>query len=70
MSSEHRPKVIHQFTKVAEAFASTAGVVATHFVGKIRHATGIDLTPAMLGKARARQSAEGLSNITWDLGDV
>lgn len=50
--------------------ACGAGVVATHFAGKVRHATGIDLTPAMLGKARERQTASGLSNITWDLGDV
>jgi ubiquinone/menaquinone biosynthesis C-methylase UbiE len=50
--------------------ACGAGVVVTHFAGKVRHATGIDLTPAMLGKARERQSAAGLSNISWDLGDV
>jgi ubiquinone/menaquinone biosynthesis C-methylase UbiE len=100
MSSEHRSKVLQQFTKVAEAFSSApqftdvetlellvaathptrqdesldvacgAGVVATHFAGKVRHATGIDLTPAMLRKARDRQAVAGLSNLTWDLGDV
>ena len=35
-----------------------------------RHATGIDITPTMLEEARKKQGQLGLSNITWDLGDV
>jgi SAM-dependent methyltransferase len=36
----------------------------------VRHATGIDLTPAMLDQARALATERGLSNVTWRLGDV
>lgn len=50
--------------------ACGAGVVATHFATKVRHATGIDLTPAMLVKARELQATAGLGNVTWDQGDV
>ena len=50
--------------------ACGAGVVATHFAAKVRHATGIDLTPAMLVKARERQAATGAGNISWDEGDA
>ena len=50
--------------------ACGAGVVAVHFASVVRHATGIDLTPAMLNKARERQVKAGLINLTWDEGDV
>ena len=50
--------------------ACGAGVVATHFARKVRHATGIDLTPAMLAKARERQTTAGVGNVTWDEGDA
>ena len=32
--------------------------------------TGIDLTPAMIERAKARQAEQGLTNISWQLGDV
>jgi ubiquinone/menaquinone biosynthesis C-methylase UbiE len=46
------------------------GVVACAFARVARHATGIDLTPAMLDQARKTQSEQGLTNMTWDEGDV
>lgn len=36
----------------------------------MHHATGIDLTPAMLDRARALQAAHGLTNVSWVRGDV
>ncbi|HEX4006943.1 MAG TPA: class I SAM-dependent methyltransferase [Acidobacteriaceae bacterium] len=46
------------------------GLLACALAGLVRHATGIDLTPAMLDQARATQQAQGLTNVTWDRGDV
>jgi ubiquinone/menaquinone biosynthesis C-methylase UbiE len=34
----------------------------------VRHATGIDVTPAMLERARDLARQRGLGNVTWDLG--
>ena len=50
--------------------ACGAGQVVIHFAKVARFATGVDLTPAMLVKARERQHAEGLRQVRWDLGDV
>jgi SAM-dependent methyltransferase len=46
------------------------GLVVCAFARVVRHATGIDLTPAMLARARATQQERGLTNVTWRLGDV
>jgi SAM-dependent methyltransferase len=46
------------------------GLVVCAFAPLVRHATGIDVTPAMLERARALQSERGLANVTWRLGDV
>jgi ubiquinone/menaquinone biosynthesis C-methylase UbiE len=46
------------------------GVVVCAFARVARHATGIDLTPAMLDQARKTQTTQGLSNVSWDTGDV
>ena len=35
-----------------------------------RHVTGIDITPAMIEQARARQQSKGLTNVAWQVGDV
>ena len=44
------------------------GLVVAAFARVVRHATGIDVTPAML--ARAREVTAGLANVTLDQGDV
>ena len=44
------------------------GLVVAAFARVVRHATGIDVTPAML--ARAREVSAGLANVTLDRGDV
>lgn len=46
------------------------GLLACAFARVVRHATGIDLTPAMLDQARVEAARQGLSNVTWDQGDV
>lgn len=46
------------------------GILACAFARVTSHATGIDLTPAMLDQARKTQAEQGLSNLTWDMGDI
>jgi SAM-dependent methyltransferase len=44
------------------------GLVALALAGSARHVTGLDITPAMLDKARELQRERRLTNLTWDLG--
>src|SRR5262249_54247437 len=46
------------------------GLVACTVAELARHVTGIDLTPAMIEQARARQRSRGLTNLTWLVGDA
>src|SRR5260370_19141266 len=46
------------------------GLLACAFARVVRHAVGIDLTPAMLDQARKTQAEQGLNNLTWHQGDV
>lgn len=46
------------------------GLLVCALAKTVRHATGIDLTPAMLEQARATQQAQSLTNVSWDQGDV
>jgi ubiquinone/menaquinone biosynthesis C-methylase UbiE len=46
------------------------GLVACPLAEVARHVTGIDLTPAMIEQARAKQHARGLNNVTWLVGDA
>jgi ubiquinone/menaquinone biosynthesis C-methylase UbiE len=46
------------------------GLLVCAFARVVRHATGIDLTPAMLEQARELQRQQGLQNVTWRQGDV
>ena len=46
------------------------GILACAFAKVARHVTGIDLTPAMLDRARALASEQRLGNVTWQPGDV
>ena len=50
--------------------ACGGGLVARAFAPHVRHATGIDVTPAMLDTARKAAAEKGLTNVTWDQGDV
>ena len=46
------------------------GIVVCAFAKVVKHATGLDLTPAMLDRARTLQREKGLRNITWQLGEA
>jgi SAM-dependent methyltransferase len=46
------------------------GLVVCAFAQRVRHATGIDLTPAMIEHARMLQQTKGLTNVSWQVGDV
>ena len=46
------------------------GIVACAAAAHAAHVTGIDLTPAMIEQATARQAREGLSNCDWRVGDA
>ena len=46
------------------------GILACAFARVAKHVTGIDITPAMLERARALQDERGLTNVTWQQGDV
>lgn len=46
------------------------GVVVCALAKRVRHARGIDLTPAMLEQARRTQAEQSLTNVEWDQGDV
>src|SRR5499433_3262429 len=50
--------------------ACGGGIVVCGFARVVGHATGIDLTPAMIERARQLQREKGLTNVTWKLGDV
>jgi ubiquinone/menaquinone biosynthesis C-methylase UbiE len=50
--------------------ACGGGIVVCAFAPHVRQATGIDVTPAMLGQARQLAAAKGLANVTWRQGDV
>jgi ubiquinone/menaquinone biosynthesis C-methylase UbiE len=50
--------------------ACGGGLVVCAFAQAVRHATGIDVTPAMLDRARALAKDKGLGNVSWDQGDV
>jgi SAM-dependent methyltransferase len=46
------------------------GLVACALAKVARHVTGIDLTPAMIEQAQAKQRVSGLTNLTWLVGDA
>jgi ubiquinone/menaquinone biosynthesis C-methylase UbiE/GrpB-like predicted nucleotidyltransferase (UPF0157 family) len=46
------------------------GVLACAIAQIANHVTGIDLTPAMIDRAKAFQQAHDLANLTWRIGHV
>src|SRR5437763_5723512 len=50
--------------------ACGGGIVVCGFAPHVRHATGIDMTPAMLERARALAAEKGITNVSWREGDV
>jgi ubiquinone/menaquinone biosynthesis C-methylase UbiE len=50
--------------------ACGGGLVVCAFAQVVQHATGIDVTPAMLDRSRALARDKGMSNVSWKQGDV
>jgi SAM-dependent methyltransferase len=50
--------------------ACGGGIIACAFAPEVKHAPGIDMTPAMLDRARQLAAEKGLTNVSWDQGDV
>ncbi len=50
--------------------ACGGGIVVCALAKVVKHATGIDLTPAMIDRARALAAEQKLTNVSWKLGDV
>src|SRR5205085_7530754 len=50
--------------------ACGGGIVVCGFAPYVKHATGIDMTPAMLDRARSLATEKGLVNVSWQEGDV
>jgi ubiquinone/menaquinone biosynthesis C-methylase UbiE len=46
------------------------GLVVCACAKVVRRATGIDVTPAMIERARAHAAEEGVENVAWQVGDV
>ena len=46
------------------------GLVACEFARKCGRVIGIDITPAMIAQAEERQREQGLTTLTWSVGDV
>ena len=50
--------------------ACGGGIVVCAFAAHVRHATGIDMTAAMLERARRLAAEKGVANVAWQEGDV
>ena len=71
-------EALERIVKMAEAgpqdtsldVACGPGLLACAFARVVRHAVGIDLTPAMLDQAHKTQAEQKLQNLSWHQGDV
>ena len=71
-------EALDRIVKMAEAgpedtsldVACGPGLLACAFARVVRHAVGIDLTPAMLDQAHKTQAEQKLQNLSWHQGDV
>jgi ubiquinone/menaquinone biosynthesis C-methylase UbiE len=50
--------------------ACGAGVLVCSFAERVKHATGIDLVPAMIDRARTLAAEKNIANVGWQVGDV
>jgi SAM-dependent methyltransferase len=75
IKDEQALRLIIEFTNAGPAdtvldVACGGGIVVCAFARVVRHATGIDLTPAMIERAKALAAEQGLTNVSWKQGDV
>ena len=72
------PEALDRIVTMAEAgpddtaldVACGPGLLACAFARVVRHAVGVDITPAMLDQARKTQQEQGLTNVSWHSADV
>src|ERR1051326_2077367 len=50
--------------------AGGPGIIVCAFARVVKHATGLDLTPAMLERAKMLQKEKGLANVSWQQGEA
>lgn len=50
--------------------ATGPGTLALRFARAVRWVCGVDLTPAMVARARSTAAEEGLKNTAWTIGDA
>eukprot|EP01116_Phalansterium_solitarium_P006411 TRINITY_DN18709_c0_g1_i1.p1 TRINITY_DN18709_c0_g1~~TRINITY_DN18709_c0_g1_i1.p1 ORF type:complete len:258 (+),score=34.77 TRINITY_DN18709_c0_g1_i1:174-947(+) len=51
-------------------FACGPGLVSRALAKKVRHVSGVDLTPAMIALARSEAEREGVANVSFEVGDA
>jgi ubiquinone/menaquinone biosynthesis C-methylase UbiE/8-oxo-dGTP pyrophosphatase MutT (NUDIX family) len=73
--SDHSPELILAAAGVRPTdtvldVACGPGAIACAFAQVAHHVTGIDLTPAMIERAKALQQSLDLANLTWRIGHV
>lgn len=75
MRDEEALRLLVEFSRASAVdtvldVACGPGLVVAAFAKVCRHATGIDLTPAMIEKAREHAAALALTNVDWQIGNV
>jgi ubiquinone/menaquinone biosynthesis C-methylase UbiE len=75
MRDEEALRLLVEFSRATAAdtvldVACGPGLVVAAFAKTCRRATGIDLTPAMIEKAREHAAALALTNVDWHTGNV
>ena len=75
IKNEEALKLLLQLTNASPSdvvldVACGPGIVACAFAEVVAHATGIDLTPAMIERAQALQAERRLANVAWRVGNV
>lgn len=74
-SDERAFKLMREITKIDGSdvvldVACGPGLVSCAFARIAKHVTGIDITPAMINRAKILQKEKSLGNLTWKLGDA
>jgi ubiquinone/menaquinone biosynthesis C-methylase UbiE len=72
------PEALDRIVQMADAGAEDTvldvacgpGLLACAFARVVRHAVGVDITPAMLDQARKTEAEHGVNNVSWQLGDI
>jgi ubiquinone/menaquinone biosynthesis C-methylase UbiE len=75
ISDQAAVDVLIQLTQASPAdvmldVACGPGLVALAFAPCVAHVTGIDLTPAMIDRAKTLQKERNVNNVNWKIGDV